>query len=185
MIKEEVFAQIEKYYGYLKTEYGFIVHVSNETFSFCQKEENITFYYDDYEHELIVEYKWKDYKYNLLAVLQVLGYCQKQYYSINCWEFDFASRLIREYADCLKKAMNDLTGNNAQQTVLRLRYTFGKEQTYYDAYQQRQLNFHIKEAINNKNYKLAYALLNNKKELTTNERNKKALLLKLIKKNNL
>jgi len=183
MNKDEVFALIEKYYDFLKTDYGFVKSVSDDSVSFSKNKTAFVFYYDDYEHELLAEYKWKNDKFNLFAVLQVLGYCQKQCYSINCWDSDFATQILQEYSLHLKDAINDLAGNDAKATVAKLKFAFEKEPTYYETYQQNEQNLRIREAIASKNYRLAYSLLSEKKNLTPAELGKKHLLEKLIENN--
>ncbi len=183
MNKDEVFALIEKYYDFLKTDYGFAKSVLDDSVSFSKNKTAFVFYYDDYEHDLIAEYNHKNNDFNLFAVLHILDYCQKQRYSINCWDSDFATNTMQEYASFLKVAVPALVGNDAKATVAKLKCAFEKEPTYYEAYLQSEQNLLIREAIASKNYRLAYTLLNEKTSLSPADLDKKHLLEKLIGNN--
>lgn len=183
MNKDEVFALIEKYYDFLKTDYGFVKSVSDDTVRFSKTKTDFVFYYDDYEHDLLAEYKYKNDDYNLFAVLQILSDRQKQCYSINCWDSDFAANTMQEYASLLKGSIPDLVGNDAKTTAKKLKSALDKEPTYYEAYQRSEQNLRIREAIASKNYRLAYTLLNAKTPLTPADLDKKHLLEKLIENN--
>ncbi len=147
MHKYEVFALIKKYYDFLKTDYGFAKSVSDDAVRFSRNKTAFVFYYDDYELDLLAEYKHKNDDSDLFAVLKILGYCQKQCYSINCWDSDFATNTMQEYASLLAVAVPALVGNNAKTTAKKLKSAFDKEPTYYEAYQRCEIACKRKRSV--------------------------------------